>query len=518
MDGLSLLDRAIGYVSQRALHSRLTMRAFNEATQSAISMVYDGATRSFRTAGRRIGSTSANTEIMMSLGRLRDVSRDLRRNNPLATNAVTVIDSHVVGAGIVPTLDNGTPARLKKAVENLIKVHLETTDIDVEGRNNYYGLQSLITKTAVDSGEALVVRYFPEPKLRLTVPMQVKVIEPDYLDASIDGPLANGNIAFQGIEVEPNGRRVAYHLYDHHPGGGLTWTMPRSRRVPAEDVIHVYRMDRPGQMRGIPWCAPVVMTLWDTAEYEDADLVRQKIAACFAIFLEGATPETNVAQRATGNRARGSVNPITKLNPGLIQTLPGGVKPHMTSPPTVVGQADFLRIKGHRVAAGYGVPYEMISTDNSDVSFISGRLGHINFNKNVDQWRWHMLIPHACDGIMRWFLEGCAIALSESPAKLRRVAVSHTPPRREMIDPSTEIPAMRDAVRAGFSSRSAETRSLGVDPLAIDRENAEDNARADKDGLSYDSDGRRPLLLKQNIDPGDANNGVKPGEGKSNGG
>ena len=488
------IDRAIDYFAPGWGAARARARAVNEAISTATAL-YDGAARSWRTAGRRISSTSANAETMMSLPRLRDVSRDLRRNNALAANAITVIDSHVVGAGIIPTID--VPGkRLKTKIQSLIKKHLESTDIDAEGVSNYYGLQSLIMSTVAESGEALIVRYRATDR-RLSVPLQVRVYEPDYLNHMMNGVQKNGNTVFDGIEIDTQtGARVAYHIFDEHPGGGVTWHLPRSHRVEAADVKHVYRRDRPGQLRGVPWCAPVMMTLWDLHEYEDAELVRQKIAACFAVFLEGQSTETNLADQIGNDKTRAGTI-IDKLEPGIIQKLPPGVKATLASPPTVQGYADFVRSRGHNIAAGYGVPYELLSTDNSDVSFISGRLGLIQFHKNVDRWRWHTLIPHACDGIMGWFLEAASITLGTS---LRDVVVKHTPPRREMIEPSKEIPAARDAIRSGLSSLPEELRSLGFDPDVIFGEIEETNKIIDAKKLGLDSDGRRPLAFKLPIE------------------
>jgi lambda family phage portal protein len=502
----NFIDRAISFIAPVAGAKRMAARAALDSLKETTAL-YDGAARSFRTNGRRISSTSANAETMFSLGRLRDVSRDLRRNNALAANAINVIGGHVVGAGIIPTIDSKN-GRLKAKIQPLIKAHLETTAIDVEGRHDIYGLQRLIIDTVVEAGEALVVRAVPPKSLNLAVPLQVKVYEPDYLNSLLSGPTSDGGVIFEGVEFDKDGRRVAYHLFTEHPGGGVTWRLPQTRRIPAADVLHVYRVDRPGQVRGVPWCAPVMMTLWDLHDFEDAELVRQKIAACFAVFLKGATPETNLAQQQGAHHTR-SGTLIDRLEPGLIQRLPAGVEPFSATPPISSGFRDYINSKGHKIAAGYGVPYELLTTDNSDVSFISGRLGLIQFNKSVDHWRWHMLIPHACDGIGKWFLEACAIELgNDAPLKLR---MRHTPPRREMIEPSKEIPAMRDAIRSGLSSLSEELRTLGHDPEVIIAEIAADNEAIDKAGVGLDSDGRRPVAFKlDNQTPEGEKNG-KPG-------
>lgn len=503
---MNLIDRTIAFFSPSAGAKRAQARALISGIENATAL-YDGAARSFRTMGRYAGNTSANIEYLRSAERLRDVSRDLRRNNATADNAIRVISTHVVGAGIVPTItaDN---KRLQAKLQKLVKSHLETTAIDFDGRHNLYGLQNLIMQTVVEAGECLIVKRTPLPERRLAVPLQVQVLDPEYLDKRMHGPAANGNNIFEGIELDQLGRRVAYYLYSEHPGGGVTWRLPQSSRVEARDVIHVYRMDRPGQMRGIPWCAPVIVTLNDLADYEDADLVRQKIAACFSVFLEGADPQTNLAQQANAQATRlGTV--IDKVEPGLIQRLPNGVKASFGTPPTVSGQRDFISVKNHKIAAGFGVPYELLTTDLREVSFISGRLGLMQFHRAVDQWRWHMLIPHACDGVGEWFLQMAAIVLGTS---LDGVTIKHTPPRREMIEPSKEVMAMRDAIRSGLTSRDEELRSLGLDPEEIDKEIAESNKRADKLKIGLDSDGRRPLAFSLDTpnDQGDANGGKKP--------
>ena len=85
------------------------------------------------------------------------------------------------------------------------------------------------------------------------------------------------------------GRRVAYWLFSYHPGGVLILN-PRggivSQPVPADQIMHVYRVLRPGQVRGVPWLAPVMMALRDLDDYCDAERVRKKIEACVTAFVQ----------------------------------------------------------------------------------------------------------------------------------------------------------------------------------------------------------------------------------------
>ncbi|GJE27956.1 hypothetical protein LKMONMHP_2818 [Methylobacterium organophilum] len=500
----NLLDRAIGAVAPARMAARLAARSRAEGISRATAL-YDGAARTHRTAGKHISTSDANAEILYAAGRLRDVSRDFGRNNPYASKAVSGIASNVVGTGIIPSV-SGLKPRGTKALQALIREHLDTTDIDLDGRNTLYGLQALIMRTVVESGEALIVRYQPEASLRLAVPLQVRVLEPDFLDLNKTGPLGDGNVAFQGIEFDRHGRRVAYWLYPEHPYGVGYRRYGTSKRVPAEDVIHVYRVDRPGQARGIPWAAPAIMTLWDLGDYEDAELLRQKIAACFAVFwIDRDTGEPTFGPNGEVRSEQGS--PVDMLEPGMITRLTGGSDVKVATPPVTSAYPDVQRASVRKIAVGYGVPYDLISGDLSQENFSGGRRGWLEFQRSIDTWRSHMLIPHACVGIGRWFLDACAVPLNGPTAG----RLDWTPPRREMIKPSEEILAARDAIRAGLSSRSEEQRKLGFDPEILDAEIAEDNRRADAEHLKFDSDGRFPMNAPRPIPvEGDQNAPVQP--------
>ena len=96
----------------------------------------------------------------------------------------------------------------------------------------------------------------------------------------------NGNRVKAGIEFDGIGRRIAYHVYREHPGeSALFGTAGETVCVPADQVLHLYRPLRPGQIRGVPWLAPVLLKLHELDQYDDAELVRRKTAALFAGFI-----------------------------------------------------------------------------------------------------------------------------------------------------------------------------------------------------------------------------------------
>ena len=79
----------------------------------------------------------------------------------------------------------------------------------------------------------------PLVNLPLVVQAEPYRIEADYLDTSRNVLLENGGRIIDGVELDVLGRRVAYWLYQEHPGAQLFGTSLASRRVPADGVLHV---------------------------------------------------------------------------------------------------------------------------------------------------------------------------------------------------------------------------------------------------------------------------------------
>lgn len=447
-----------------------------------VQMRYDATTGGRRGQSWRPVATDADAASAQRQ-RLAEIARDMVRNTPFAARAQQVIANNVVGDGIIPKIsaDNDrTAAELREIVED----HLDTTAIDAAGRNNLYGLQRLATNTVVDAGEVLVRKRRRRMTDGLVLPMQIEVLEPDYLDDTLQGTTKAGNQVRDGIEYDRIGRRVAYYLFDEHPGSQGWRVRLESRRVDARDVVHVFRSDRPGQNRGVSWFAPVALRMQDAADHQDAQLMRQKIAACFAAFR--VTPDGEPAPASTDATTTGSR--FTTLEPGRIEDLQPGEDIRFAAPPGVEGYDEFTRHVMREVAAGMGITYEALTGDLSGVNFSSARMGRMEMDRNVSSWQWTMLIPQMMQPLARWVLDEYAFTRARP---VEGVRIGWVPPARILVDPAREIPPLIKKVRAGFDSRSHVIRSLGFDPERVEEEIAGENRRADDAGLVFDSDARR---------------------------
>ena len=91
----------------------------------------------------------------------------------------------------------------------------------------------------------------------LSVPLQLQVLESEHLDTSADRLLFNGNAVRSGIEFHKLAQREAYYLFREHLGEKTLVSAGESVRIPASEVLHIYKPLRPGQIRGEPWLSRV---------------------------------------------------------------------------------------------------------------------------------------------------------------------------------------------------------------------------------------------------------------------
>lgn len=474
---MNLLDKAISYFSPQAALDRARARRVVDIIKNSGERRYEAASTGRRTNGWYATDGSANSETARGLHRLRNRSRDLVRNNPWASKAITVIENNTIGAGIRPSLNY--PDSYEKKLKEIWSAWGETTKCDFAGRHNFYGLQDLAMRSVAESGECIIRKRRGGPG---PIPIQLQVSEADVIDTSknVDELTGRSGYIIQGVEFDSSGRRVAYWLYDRHPADSFDLM---SKRVPAEDVIHLYQVERPGQVRGVPWGAPAMLRLRDFDDYEDAQLMRQKIAACFSVFVTDQAGDSLPGDNS-------DKDPLTeRVEPGIIQELAPGQDVSFADPPGPgTDYKDYSRNTLLAVAAGYGVTYEALTGDLSGVNFSSGRMGWLEFHRNVTKWQKKMFIPVFCETTWDWFENALEMKGVSTGAKGK---VRWIPPRREMIDPVKETKALALMVRNGFISWQEAVRERGADPDDLLEELKKDADNFDKYDLQLDSDPRR---------------------------
>lgn len=448
-------------------------------------MSYDGARVTRRTRGWQASATSANVETLTALQTLRNRSRDLVRNNPYASAGLDMAVAYQVGTGIVPRSSTGDAA-MDKAANDLWEQW--GRQADGAGRHDINALMAQAARTRCEAGESLVMLEpigAAEARSRnLVVPLLLKVLEPDHLDGYINNWLVPSDTIIEGVEMDGRGRPIAYHLYPNHPGDLQSISQPV--RVPANIILHLYRQDRPGQVRGVPDLSPVMTRLRMLDEYEDAALMQAMSQACVAAFV------TSGAAEGTGPLEAGaaSTDGVKTLTPGMIERLMPGEQVDFLTPSGAGAFAEFTRHQLRAVATGFGLTYDLLTGDTSQANYSSMRAGRLAFKRRLEALQWQLLVPRLCQPIWDAFIRS-AIVAGRLPAIRGDWAVKWSPPRFEMVDPYKDTMAIREQLRLGTMTWGQAVAEAGEDPEQQVAEIAKWNEQHDDAGLILDGDPRR---------------------------
>ncbi|MEO5347178.1 MAG: phage portal protein [Magnetococcus sp. YQC-9] len=473
---MNLFDRLVSALSPERGLSRLRARSAMEVLRRE----YDGAKTGRRTDGWITAGSDANAEISRASFRLRNRARDLVRNNPFAAKAVITYAASMVGSGIRPR-----PKADSKALDARITALWEdfSNQCDADGRTNFYGLQTLMVRSMVESGECLLQMVNRPSSFGLAVPLQLRVLEADHLDITRDRTLPDGGFIQQGIEFNSHGSRVAYWLYPQHPGAVNTAGLMKSIRIPASDIIHLFDRMRPGQNRGVTWFAPALLRMRDLDDYDDAELMRKKIEACFVGFVINADPGqslTQVKQEADEKR-------VELFEPGMVSYLPPGKDIRFGSPAPTSGYVEYMRWHFHAVSAAMGLTYELLTGDLSQVNYSSLRAGLIEFRRRIDAMQRQLLIPQLCVPVWNRFL---ATAQASGAIGSGAIRTQWTPPRFEAVDPQKDTMGEILLIRAGLMSLAEGIARQGYDPDVVLNEIATMNTTLDRLGIVLTTDPR----------------------------
>lgn len=481
---MNWLDRAISTLSPEAGIRRARARAALRVIEGIEQRGgYDGAKRGRRTQGWTATGDSGNSALFGQLDTLRNRSRDLVRNNPYAKKAVSTIVRHMVRDGIQAVWDNQGAAKAWRAW---------CRQADWRGETTLAGLQAQVARAWKESGEALVRRHIlPEYDGR-TIPVRYEVLEPDYLATFETRQLPDGFI-IAGVEYGNDGRRRAYWMYDYHPGETIPVARNLTpRRVPAEEILHIRSVvhTRPGQVRGVPQLGSALLRLRDLDEYQEAELVRKKIEACFAVFVTSTSGNAASIPGVGSAVDSGTGKRIETVAPGLIEYLDQDQDVRFGQPSASPNDG-YTREQLHAIAAGAECTYEQLTGDLSGVNYSSIRAGRLEFFALIQQEQWLELIPQLCDPIARdvmriGYIAGAIRARDLEPT-------DWTCPKPEFVDPLKDVLALKESARGGLISISEAQRLNGQDPETVRAEMKREREEFAKDGIVVDTDARVKL-------------------------
>lgn len=465
--------------------------------QGAIAVnQYDSAGTGRRVRGWSTPAVGPNRAIA-GLQNIRNRARDAGRNEWAGKAARRRWAANLVGTGILAypkTRDQDLRARLIDLWDDWAE------ECDADGVYNLYAQQTLVAGNWFEAGEVFVRLRWRRLTDGLPAPLQLQVLEAEMvpmLDLDSGQGLPRGHYIRSGIEFDPIGHRVAYWMHREHPGDGRasgSIGLHDLHRVPADQVLHIYEPDRPGQLRGVSELSTILPKLRGVGNFDDAVLTRQEISNLFAMFITRPDPGGPRIDPLTGQPVQTDTDgrPVAGLEPAISQELAPGEDVRFSDPPdSGTNYGDYMRNQHQHIAAGFELPYELLTGDVRDVSDRTLRVVILEFRRRCQQRQWNILIPQFCRKVRRAWAEACVIAgrLTEDEAREAR-RVEWAPQGWDYLHPVQDVDAEVKKIRSGLKARSAAILEKGDDPWAVEQQIADDNDRADALELIFDSDPR----------------------------
>ena len=298
------------------------------------------------------------------------------------------------------------------------------------------------------------------------------MLSPEQLDPALTRETENLQRIIAGVEFNWSGRRVAYHVYPRAADQIIATMQWAPVRLLAEDVLHVFEQKVPGGVRGSSWLAPVLQTILQIDQLQDALLARANTAALFAGFV---TDPSRTSGFGDGTRDPQQLS----LEPGVLRILPPDATITFPQVPDAVGTPELLKHMLRVVAAGTGLPYELLTGDLSSTNYSSAKLGLEAFKRRCKGIRETLLVARMLRPIwQRWVTLEVLSGRLHAPGFMQDpspyFAASFLFPEWAALDPLKEATADVTLLNAGIRSRSEIIAARGRDIDDVDAEIARD--------------------------------------------
>ena len=427
---------------------------------------------------------SINEDLRTQGEALRARARDLEQNNDYVARYLNLVETNIIGEGVklqskARTNRGKLDMRVNRTIEREFKNWTYAENCSRDGRLDWEDIQRLVARSVARDGE-IIVRIVRGSEFKIAL------YDADFLDYALNREATDGNNAIiQGIELDRAGKPVAYYLWKMPPNKvpsifGMPTKSPnvnQYERVLAEDIIHIYKSDRPNQIRGATWLAPVMIHLLMLNRYERAEMRAAEIAASKVGYYKTPTGDyLDDEDNAEGYGLPSSIGGV-----GFTE-LPAGTELAMLDPNhPVSAYSDYVAGVLRGVATGLNVTYHALSSDLTSVNFSSIRAGTIEERDNWRKWQ-QFYVCHLIRPIFAAWLE-----FNRNRLGLTSTAADATfvPRGWSWVDPVKELQSHQMAYELGVTSLSAIAASQGKDLEEVFDQRAKEKELMAEFGLEF---------------------------------
>jgi len=439
---MNWLDRSIAAVSPRWAYKRLAWR-------NGMS-VFDAGGQGRLNQGWNPSSAPNEQRKQAERALIRARAQDLEHNSDIAAGILQAFERNVTGTGImlqakIPhNIVGNATGELNQQIEALWKEYCKPENIDITATQSLEEIaETIVRRYYVDGGICIVKVYVRDA----TYPFKLQIRSVDELNNLVQP--GDGKRIVEGVELDEFNRPVAYHFkkYDN----GYAFSPTESVRIPAKDVIFLFKKTSPMQVREVSQLVTALPRIKDANQFIEAVSIKERVLACMSVFIKKATPTGSVGRGVRSSGGQEIDYSGVSLSPGMIGELNPGDEVQTVIP---AGQAsntkEFITTLVRMIAAGLGLSYEAVSRDLSQVNYSSARQGLIEDRKLYKKLQ-KMIIDRVLRPVYLEFLESMYLSGKlEMPGyaqdKSKYTAHVWVPPGSTWIDPKKEADANKVAL------------------------------------------------------------------------
>ena len=567
---MNVVDRLVNFVNPKKGNERLAARYQQRMATKFLNSGYDlgGASGTKSWAKDFIAeSFSPQEDIDYNLPILRERSRVLEMTAPLASAAINTTATKTVGYGLYlkPCLDyeflgmtQEEAEEWERNTEREFALWAESKHCDATRVHTFYEMQELILRGMLSNGDGVGIIKYDNPTPYMPYSLRLQIIESDRLCSpmsaaqntektlnftTIEGiNTKNGNRIISGIEIDDNGKVIAYWICNrypeeyrrlHHKDRKWIRIEAYGKRTGNPNVLHLFQATRASAYRGVPLLAPVIESLKQLTRYSDAEIMAAVISGMFTVFVKSNGASSNnpfgngmanpfamnpTAQQADGEATapkRSSADELSIGN-GAITILEDGEDVSFANPSRPSSNYDAFIVSVYKqIGAALEIPYEvLLKSFNS--SYSASRAALLEAAEMFKKRRMY-LQDGFCQPVYELFLAE-AVATGRIKAKgffgdplIHKAWCSakwNSTATVPVLDPTKEVEAAIKRVENGFSTREQETVALNGGDFKSNaeqliRENqklAEANASLNKAESKGDDTGNNIKEVKEEID------------------
>ena len=466
---------------------------YGEAGASYIKRALKGFTATSRSPREDIDANNLT---------LRQRARVLYMASPIATSAIKTNRTNVIGCGLQmkSRIDRETlrisaeaaEAWQKKAEAEFKLWAGRKENCDALGLCDFNDAQQLAFTASILSGDAFVILKHLEPTPLNPYGLRFHIIEADRVSTPTrfsnatanaifsnmtEGVAENGNKIYDGIEVDADGKVVAYYIRNTYPfepirAGKTEWARVEAigEKTGLPNILHIMEAERPEQYRGVTYLAQVIEPLLQGRRYTDSELTAAVVESFFTAFIKTEAPadEMPFNETAPEDQSEVSSDPNDyEMGPGQVNVMKPGEDVVFADPKRPAGGFDaFMTSICKQVGAALEIPADLL-LKAFNASYSASRAALLEAWKAFKMKRaW--FVADFCRPIYEvWLSEAIARGRIYAPGFFSDLTIREAwlgsewvGPSQGQLDPVKEVTAEKMACEEGFSTREESTIRL----------------------------------------------------------